>query len=666
MKTPKDQIEQLREQLHDHNYRYYILNEPEITDFDFDEMMKQLTDLENQYPEYDDPNSPTRRVGSDINTSFKQVSHRYPMLSLQNTYSHDEVTEFYNRVKRALNDEFEIICELKFDGTSISLVYENGRLVQALTRGDGKQGDDVTDNVRTISCVPLLLRGDNIPEYIEARGEILLPWSVFEYLNNEREQQGEAPFANPRNAASGTLKLLDPKTVASRRLDSYIYFVMGEDLPSNYHFENLEIANKWGLKVSPDSKKCKSLQDIFEFLAHWDVERKNLPVATDGVVLKVNSLQQQKNLGFTSKFPRWAIAYKFSAEQTISTLESVTYQVGRTGAVTPVANLEAVLLSGTTVRRASLYNEDAIMALDLHLGDKVYVEKGGEIIPKITAVDIEARKVEGEKVVFASHCPACNTTLVRDEGESAHYCPNTTGCPPQIKGRVEHFVSRKAMNITVGPETISLLFDEELIHDIADLFDLTYSNLINLERWGKTSTNNLLESIDQSKSISYERVLFALGIRFVGETVANKLAHAFPNIDLLKSATFDQMTNVDEIGDRIAQSVVDFFNNESHTDVVARLQAHDLQFALSEESLSLKTDKLEGKSIVISGVFSIHSRDEYKAMILQHGGKNTGSISKKTDYIFAGDNMGPAKLEKAKKLGVKIIDEQAFLEMVQE
>ena len=664
MKTPKELIDKLRADLHEHNYKYYILSQPDVSDFEFDSMMKQLTDLENQYPEYNDPNSPTKRVGSDINTSFKQVAHRYPMLSLQNTYSHEEVTEFYNRVKRALNDDFEIVCELKFDGTSISLVYENGRLIQALTRGDGKQGDDVTDNVRTISSVPLLLRGDNIPPYIEARGEILLPFSVFEHLNSLREADGEAPFANPRNAASGTLKLLDPKTVASRRLDSYVYFLMGEELPTDSHFENLAIANNWGLKVSDASRKCNTLQEVFEFLAHWDIERANLPVATDGAVLKVNSLQQQRNLGFTSKFPRWAIAYKFSAEQAVSTLESVSYQVGRTGAVTPVANLAPVLLSGTTVRRASLYNEDAIMALDLYIGDKVYVEKGGEIIPKITAVDKDARDDVGEKVVFATSCPACNTPLKRDEGEAAHYCPNITGCPPQIKGRIEHFVARKAMDITVGPETISLLFDEELIHDIADLYALTYKDIINLERWGETSTNNLLESINKSKSVSYERVLFALGIRFVGETVANKLAHAFPTIELLKTATFEELIHVDEIGERIAQSVVDFFSNETYLDIIDRLQAQGLQFELSQETLSLKTDKLAGKSIVISGVFSIHSRDEYKEMIVQHGGKNTGSISKKTDYILAGDKMGPAKLEKARKLGVKIIDEQSFLEMI--
>ncbi len=665
MKTPKEQIDQLRRQLHEHNYNYYVLSQPEISDFEFDALMRQLIELENAHPEYDDANSPTKRVGSDINTSFKQVTHRYPMLSLQNTYSQEEVTEFYNRVKRTLNEEFEIVCELKFDGTSISLVYENGSLKQATTRGDGKQGDDVTDNVRTIRSIPLLLRGENIPEYIEARGEILLPWRVFDDLNQEREQKGELPFANPRNAASGTLKLLDSKVVATRRLDSFIYFLMGEDLPSNSHYNNLETAHQWGLKVSTASKKCKSLQEIFEFLAYWDVERRNFPVATDGVVLKVDSLQQQRNLGFTSKFPRWAIAYKFNAEQAITRLKSVAYQVGRTGAVTPVANLEPVLLSGTTVRRASLYNEDAILALDLHIGDNVYVEKGGEIIPKITAVDKKSRLPDGEKVLFATVCPACETPLVRDEGEAAHYCPNTTGCPPQIKGRVEHFVARKAMNITIGPETISLLFDNNLLHDVADLYELKYENLINLERWGETSTNNLIQSIEQSKSVPYERVLFALGIRFVGETVAIKLAHAFPDIEQLRNATLDELMNVDEIGERIAQSLIDFFENEKHQNIVSRLQSQGLQFSLSEDTLSTKTNKLDGKTIVISGVFSVHSRDEYKAMIIQNGGKNTGSISKNTDYILAGENMGPAKLDKAKKLGVAIIDENKFLEIIQ-
>lgn len=665
MRTPKEQIDQLRKQLHEHNYNYYVLSHPQITDFEFDALMRELIDLENQHPEFDDVNSPSKRVGSDINVGFRQVKHRFPMLSLQNTYSQEEVAEFYNRVNKSLNEEFEIVCELKFDGTSISLSYENGKLVQAITRGDGKQGDDVTDNVRTINSIPLLLRGDNIPEYVEFRGEILLPWSVFDQLNKEREEQEEQLFANPRNAASGTLKLLDSKVVASRKLDSYIYFVLGDNLPSNSHYQNLEMARQWGLKVSTASKKCKSLEEIYEFLTYWDVERKNFTVATDGVVLKVDSLQQQRNLGFTSKFPRWAIAYKYNAERAITRLKSVTYQVGRTGAVTPVANLEPVLLSGTTVRRASLYNEDAINALDLHLGDNVYVEKGGEIIPKITGVDKESRAIGGERVVFATNCPACNTPLIRDEGESAHYCPNIIGCPPQIKGRVEHFVTRKAMNITVGPETINLLYEKDLIHHAADLYELKYEDLIHLERWGETSANNLLKSIEQSKNIPYERVLFALGIRFVGETVADKLAHAFPTIELLKSATLTELMDVDEIGERIAQSVIDFFANKAHLDFVSRLQAHGLQFKLNEDTMALKTNKLDGKSIVISGVFSLHSRDEYKDMIIQNGGKNTGSISKKTDFILAGENMGPAKLEKAEKLGVKIIDEQRFLEMIQ-
>ncbi|HTN68049.1 MAG TPA: NAD-dependent DNA ligase LigA [Dysgonamonadaceae bacterium] len=665
MKTPQEQIEQLRSELHEHNFNYYVLSKPEISDFEFDEMMRKLADLESKYPEYYDANSPTKRVGSDINTGFKQVEHIYPMLSLQNTYSQEEVTEFYNRVKRGLNEDFEIVCELKFDGTSISLVYENGRLKQAITRGDGRQGDDVTDNVRTISSVPLLLRGDDVPEFVEVRGEILMPWDVFEQLNKEREQKGEPLFANPRNAASGTLKQLNPKVVASRKLDSYVYFVMGEDLPSNSHFQNIETARKWGLKVSKASKKCKSLQEIFEFLTYWDAERSDLPVATDGVVLKLDSLQQQRNLGFTAKFPRWAIAYKFSAEQAATRLESVTYQVGRTGAVTPVANLEPVLLSGTTVKRASIYNEDAILALDLHLRDRVYVEKGGEIIPKITLVDKDARIPGSEKVSFATHCPACNTVLIRDEGEAIHYCPNSSGCPPQIKGRVEHFVSRRAMNINIGPETISLLYDKGLMHDAADLYELKYDDLIHLDRWAETSTRKLLASIKDSKIIPYERVLFALGIRFVGETVADKLAHAFPTIEGLKNATLDELTDVDEIGERIAQSVVNFFSDKAQLNIVSRLQSYGLQFKLSEDTMASKTEKLAGKTIVISGVFSIHSRDEYKAMILQNGGRNSGSISGKTDYVLAGENMGPAKLEQAKKRGVEIINEETFLKMIE-
>ncbi|MDD2606954.1 NAD-dependent DNA ligase LigA, partial [Lascolabacillus sp.] len=639
MEKVKERIELLRKQLHEHNYNYYVLSQPVISDFEFDKLMKELIDLEAEHPELHDPNSPSVRVGSDINNNFPQVNHRYPMLSLQNTYSEGEVTDFFNRVKKGLNEPFEIVCELKFDGTSISLIYEKGRLVRAVTRGDGRMGDDVTDNVRTIRNIPLILKGDNLPDYLEARGEILLPWSSFEQINKEREEQEEPLFANPRNAASGTLKLLDSRVVASRRLESYIYNITGEDLPTDSHFENLKLARNWGLNVSDTMRKCKSPDEIFDFINYWNVERKNLPVTTDGIVIKVDSLIQQRNLGSTSKFPRWAIAYKFNAEQAISRLESVTYQVGRTGAVTPVANLEPVLLSGTTVKRASLYNEDAIKALDLHIGDMVYVEKGGEIIPKITAVDLEARKENfmiGDKVRFATKCPDCGTTLVRNEDEAAHYCPNSEGCPTQIKGRIEHFVTRRAMNITIGPETITLLYDKGLIRDASDLYNLKFEDLVNLERWGETSARNLIESIEKSKSVPYERVLFALGIRYVGETVAQKLASAFPNIDKLIKATIEELTSVEEIGNRIAQSLIDYFSKPEFMQFVMRLKEHGLQFELSEDVLAAKTEKLKGLTIVISGTFKLHSRDEYKAMILQNGGKNSGSVSKNTDYILAG------------------------------
>jgi DNA ligase (NAD+) len=574
------------------------------------------------------------------------------------------VADFYNRVKRELNEDFDIVCELKYDGTSISLHYEKGALVQAVTRGDGKKGDDVTDNVRTVRNVPLILKGDDVPYYVEVRGEILMPWSSFEALNRERAEQEEPLFANPRNAASGTLKLRDSRIVASRRLESYMYTLLGESLPTGSHYENMNIARKWGLHVPEAMTKCHTLEEIFAFLKKWDVERKSLPVPTDGVVLKVDSLIQQRNLGATSKFPRWSIAFKFNPEQAVTRLLSVSWQVGRTGAVTPVANLEPVLLSGTMVKRASLYNEDTIQALDLHVGDMVFVEKGGEIIPKITGVDKEARSLLGEKVTFIRNCPDCGTPLVRNEDEAVHYCPNAGGCPPQIKGRIEHFVTRKAMDITIGPETISLLYDKGLIRDAADLYTLRFEDLVQLERWAETSARNLLESIEKSKSVPYERVLYALGIRYVGETVAQKLAQAFPNIDALAAATLTELTAVEGIGERIAQSVIDFFANPKLVDFLQRLRQQGLQFALGEDLLSAKTDKLKGLTIVISGTFAQHSRDEYKAIILQNGGKNSGSVSKNTDYILAGENMGPAKLEKAKKLGVKIIDEKTFLEMI--
>lgn len=664
MESAKERIEELRRELHQHNYDYYVLSQPVISDIEFDKLMRELVDLEAQYPEYSDPNSPTERVGSDINKNFIQVNHQYPMLSLQNTYSEGEVTEFYNRVKRTLNQEFQIVCELKYDGTSISILYENGKLKRAITRGDGKVGDDVTANVRTIRSIPLVLHGDNIPNSIEFRGEVLMPWNVFEELNIERAEQEEPLFANPRNAASGTLKLQDSKIVSQRKLDSYIYYLLGDKLPSDSHFDNLITAKGWGLRVSDAIKRCTTKEEILEFLEYWNIERKNLPVATDGVVLKVDSLSQQRNLGATSKFPRWAIAYKFNAEQALTKLLSVTFQVGRTGAVTPVANLEPVLLSGTTVKRASLYNEDAIKTLDLHIGDMVYVEKGGEIIPKITGVEVSARQENSIAVKFAEKCPDCGSDLIRDEGDAAHYCLNTDACPTQIKGKIEHFVTRKAMNIQMGPETITLLFDRGLIKDVGDLYELGFNDLVTLERWGETSANNLLISIEKSKSVSYEKVLFALGIRFVGETVAAKLAQSFPSIADLAKATHDQLINVEEIGDRIAESVVSFFANPVNMNLIDRLRKSGLQFALSEDAMAAKTDKLNGFSFVISGTFALHSRDEYKTMIIQNGGKNSGSVSKNTDYILAGDNMGPSKLEKAEKLGVKIIDETTFLDML--
>lgn len=661
----QQQIENLRTQLHEHNYNYYVKNAPSISDFEFDKLLSQLQELENQYPEYYDPNSPTMRVGSDINKNFEQVQHRYSMLSLQNSYSQGEIEDFYNRAQRGLNEKFNLVCELKYDGTSISLIYEDGKLSRAITRGDGRQGDDVTANVRTIRNIPLVLKGDNIPNYVELRGEILMSWDVFDSLNKEREIQEEPLFANPRNAASGTLKQQDPKVVASRRLESYIYYMLGEELPTDSHYDNMKLAASWGFNVSDTMKRCETIEEVIQFLNYWDVERKNLPVATDGVVIKVDSLLQQRNLGATSKFPRWAIAYKFNAEQALTRLQSVTYQVGRTGAVTPVANLDPVLLSGTTVRRASLYNEDAINALDLHLGDMVYVEKGGEIIPKITAVDKESRILIGDKVRFAQRCPDCDTPLIRYEDEAAHYCPNQTGCPPQIKGRIEHFVTRRAMDINIGPESISLLYDKKLIHNASDLYKLRFDDLVNLDRWGVTSANNLIASIQKSKEIPFEKVLFALGIRFVGETVAQKLAAAFTNIDNLAAATIEQLTSVDEIGARIAESVRNYFDNPDNVEFINQLRTAGLSFALSEEALASRTDKLEGLTIVISGKFDLHSRDEYKAMITQNGGKNSGSVSKKTDYILAGSNMGPAKLERAQKLGVKVIDETTFLSMIE-
>lgn len=663
----KDKIKALREALEQHNYNYYVLSAPTISDREFDEMMKELQVLEEAHPEYADPHSPTQRVGSDLSKEFEQVVHKYPMLSLGNTYSEDEVKDFYERIARDLNEPFEIVAELKYDGTSISLTYEDGRLVRAVTRGDGTRGDDVTANVKTIRSVPLKLMGDRYPATFEIRGEILLPWAEFDRLNKEREEQEEPLFANPRNAASGTLKQQNPAVVAARKLDAYFYYLLGEELPAETHFDNLEAARSWGFKIPNVIRVCNSLENIYDYIAYWDVERKNLPVATDGIVLKVNSLRQQRNLGFTAKSPRWAIAYKFQAERAVTRLNSVSFQVGRTGAVTPVANLEPVLLAGTTVKRASLHNADIIEGLDLHLGDKVFVEKGGEIIPKIVGVDVEARGLlVGDKVRFIRSCPECGTPLMRPEGEAAHYCPNEAGCPPQIKGKIEHFVTRRAMNINMGPETVEDLYEAGYIKDTADLYTLEIADLLRLERWADKSARNLMASLEESKQVPFERVLYGLGIRFVGETVAKRLVSAFHSMEQLEQASFEDLTAVDEIGERIARSIIAYFADERNRTLVNRLKEYGLQMSVAEEKLANRSEKLKGLSIVISGTFAKHSRDEYKAMIEQHGGKNSGSVSGKTDYILAGDNMGPAKLEKAAKLGVKIINEDEFLNMIAE
>ena len=659
-----ERITALREQLNNYNYHYYVLSQPLVSDFEFDKLLAELQRLEEENPQFFDPNSPTQRVGSDINQNFTQVKHEYPMLSLGNTYNEGEVADFYNRVAKALNAPFEIVCELKYDGTSISLTYENGELVRAVTRGDGEKGDDVTANVRTICSIPLKLQGE-YPEKFEIRGEILMPWKVFEALNKEREAQEEPLFANPRNAASGSLKLQNASEVAKRKLDAYLYYMLGENLPADTHSGCLEAASKFGFKISDAVKVCKTLPEVMDYIKYWDTERKNLPVATDGIVLKVNDLTQQKNLGYTAKSPRWAIAYKFQAERALTTLQSVSYQVGRTGAITPVANLEPVQLSGTVVKRASLHNADIINQLDLHIGDKVYVEKGGEIIPKITGVETSIRDLFAEKVEFITVCPECGTPLVRDEGEAAHYCPNEANCPPQIKGKMVHFVSRKAMNIDgLGEETIDLLFRSNLAHNIADLYTLKLIDLALLDRLGDKSGRKILASLEKSKTVPFERVLYSLGIRYVGETVAKKLASALENIDNIMSATATELACIDEIGEVIAQSVEDYFKEPKNRELVEKLRSFGLQMEISKEKAALKTDKLAGKIIVISGTFEKHSREQLKEFIELNGGKNSSSLSSKTNFILAGANMGPAKEEKANKLGIKMISEDEFLELI--
>lgn len=661
----QEKINQLRNELEEHNYKYYVLSLPEISDFDFDMKLKELEKLEQDHPEFQDPNSPTQRVGSDINQEFSQVKHRYPMLSLSNSYSTEELQEFDARIRRTIGEEFDYVCELKFDGASISLLYENGRLVRAVTRGDGEKGDDVTSNARTIRSVPLSLKGDSYPESFEIRGEVLLPFQVFAELNKAREEAGEQLYANPRNTASGSLKMQNSAEVAKRKLDAYFYYVLGENLSEDGHYETIQQAGEWGFKVSEHTKKCRNIDEVIDYINHWDMARFDLPVATDGIVIKVNSRRLQNNLGFTAKSPRWAIAYKFTAEQVATKLESLSYQIGRTGAVTPVANLSPVLLAGTTVKRASLHNADIIEKLDLHLDDVVFVEKGGEIIPKIVGVDKSARQPDAEKVQFIAQCPECGTGLVRNDGEAAHYCPNETGCAPQIKGKIEHFISRKAMDIDgLGQETIDLLFNQGLIHNIADLYHLKKDQLTVLERMGKKSAERILKSLKQSKEVPFERVLFALGIRFVGETVAKKLANKLVKIDAIANANYEELIDIDEIGGRIAESIRQYFDKEDNRKLVDELKAQGLQFELHESSLEGRSNKLEGLSIVISGTFEKHSRDELKKMIEQHGGKNVGSISKNTSYLLGGSNVGPSKMQKVDKLGVPVISEDEFLEMI--
>ncbi len=666
--TEQEQILKLREELHQHNYNYYVLNTPTISDRDFDMLMHQLQDLEKLHPEMNDPNSPTQRVGSDLNNEFVTVQHKRPMLSLANTYNKQEVSEFYERVKDGLQGApFQICCELKFDGLSISLHYKNGILVKAVTRGDGTQGDDVTQNIRTIRTIPLQLpKEGNYPNEFEIRGEVLMPWTSFERLNKQREENEEPLFANPRNAASGTLKSKNSSVVAERGLDAYLYYLLGDNIPGDGHYQNMEAAAKWGFQVSKAMKLADTLEDIYKYIEYWDTERKNLPVATDGIVLKVNSLAQQRSMGMTAKSPRWAIAYKFQAEQAETTLRQVVFQVGRTGAITPVANMDPIQLSGTQVRRATLHNADILEQLDLHIGDHILVEKGGEIIPKVVGKACPTDS-DSQKISFITHCPACGNKLIRYEGEAAHYCPNDMECPPQIVGKIEHFVSRKAMNInSLGTEIIEQYYKQGLIHNANDLYTLKAEQLLNADETNKVSVNNILAGIGESKNVPFERVLFAMGIRFVGENAAKSLARYFGSIKRLSTATLEELTQVNGIGDVIAGSIIRYFADERNRNFVNQLEKHGLKMKISQEQQEAKSDRLKDMSIVISGVFTHHSRDEYKEFIEKHGGKNVGSISGKTSFILAGDNMGPSKLEKAQKLGVKIMDETEFLRLIGE
>ncbi|MCB0400750.1 MAG: NAD-dependent DNA ligase LigA [Flavobacteriales bacterium] len=665
----QDKIAALSATLREHNYNYYVLSAPTISDYDFDMMLEDLQKLEAEFPEFAADDSPTKRVGGEVTKNFETIKHKYPMLSLSNSYSREDISDFETRIKKLVEADLEYVCELKYDGVAIGITYRNGKLFRALTRGDGVQGDDITANVRTIRSIPLSLKGSDYPEEFEIRGEIFFPRDVFKRLNEEREDIGEELYANARNTASGTLKMQDSKVVSERKLDSYLYFVLGEDLPFRTHLESLQKAGEWGFKVPREEnkfiKKCANIDEIFEFINYWDKERYNLNFEIDGVVIKVNNYALQEEIGFTAKSPKWAIAYKFKAEQVKTRLNEITYQVGRTGAITPVANLQPVLLAGTTVKRASLHNADQIAKLDIREGDTVMVEKGGEIIPKIVGVEVTQRDMFSQPTQYITHCPECGTELVRKEGEAQHYCPNEWGCPPQIKGKMQHFISRKAMNIDgLGEETIDLLYANSLIQNIADLYELTFDQLFALDTFKEKKSQNIIDGLEASKQVPFERVLFALGIRYVGETVAKKLARQFKNIDALMHASFDELIATDEIGDKIAESILAFFSVESNVELVNRLRGNGLQFALSEEQLANSSTKLEGLTFVVSGVFSLFSRDELKHLIEQNGGKVSSSISKKTSYIVAGENMGPSKLAKANDLGVAIIDEHKFSEMI--
>ncbi len=661
----KKRMDELRETIDDHNYKYYVLSQPVISDFEYDNLLNELIKLENEHPEFADPNSPTQRIGSDLNVEFEQKEHKYPMLSLSNTYSEEEVLEFDKRMKKTIGEDFEYVCELKYDGASVSLTYKNGILTQALTRGDGVRGDDITSNIKTIRSIPLRLKNNQYPELFEIRGEVFMTREGFKKLNEDRVRKGEPPFANPRNSTSGTLKIQNASIVAKRPLDCYLYYMLGEELPSDSHYNNLQKARQWGFKVPGDLTLCENIQQVLGFIHKWDKKRKDLPFEIDGIVVKIDSLHLQRQLGLTAKSPRWAIAFKFKAEQVRTRLLSIDYQVGRTGAITPVANLDPVLLAGTTVKRASLHNADQIALHDVRINDYVYVEKGGEIIPKVVGVDKDSRETGSKQIEYITSCPACGAALIRKTGEAKHFCPNETGCPPQIKGKIEHFVSRRAMDINIATATIEQLYNHNMIQDYGDLYYLRKEDVLNLERFAEKSAENLISSIDKSKHVPFHRLLYALGIRFVGETVAKTLAGSLKTIDNIARSTKEKLVDIEDVGETIADSVNDFFSNDKNLRILNKLKKAGVNMAEEGEPDKTLSQKLSGKSIVISGIFEKHTRDELKAMIEAHGGKNVSSISSKTDFIVGGKNMGPSKLEKAEKLKIRILNEDEFLDVLE-